>query len=65
MLSIKEIHKINLRDGDLIFIPDADQRNVDEFCNILNKKFPEKRFLVVNTKAKQIKGIKVIRMKGR
>jgi len=66
-IEIKELKRINIKDGDIIFIPyipnlevEHQHRIMDGLAEAFKRRFPEKRFIVVHTDVKQINGIKVV-----
>lgn len=63
-LNIKEIKRINIKDGDIIFIPKITSKMRNELSVGLHKVFPDKVFVLVNGDKDTIKGIKVINVKG-
>jgi len=63
-MTIKEIRKINVQDGDLIMFPlPVSIRGMSRIHKALRKLFPEKRFLMIWLDEETIKGIKVLHLK--
>jgi len=63
-MEIKEITKLNLQDGDIIFLPaeSTSPEGLKIFQRALTQRFSGKEFLVITAPEKAIRGIKVIHM---
>jgi hypothetical protein len=58
-MKISEIKKLNLKDGDILFVPESCE-NLMQLCNNFRKVFPKIRFCIVEMPEKLIAGIKVV-----
>jgi len=64
-MELKEIKKLNLQDGDILFFP-KEYVALDELYNIMkaiNTEFPDKKVLMVHLEEGGIQGLKVVNIK--
>jgi len=63
-MNIKEIKKINLQDGDIIFLPRlVPASDLESIAQALRRRFVDKKFLLIRMDKDAIRGIKVLHLK--
>ena len=63
-MGIKKIRKLNLQNGDIIFMPNVKPKIADDICESWSKKFPNIEFIVMIGTPEQVAGIKVVHLPG-
>jgi hypothetical protein len=58
-MGITEIKRLNLKDGDILFVPISDA-GLEHLMNDMRKAFPGVRALIVGATSETIAGIKVV-----